>query len=163
MLIDGTRTGIIHDGDLPGPHGFTWGFIALEYYALILNRVMAVLFTARNMVIVRVGDVVIAPHHLTDDWYEPLAYQTRRMVARYAGVAVESDEVLRLDRVNRRAPLSEISGAAFEHAGKWGMGSVPYSGKIFLHGTRHRDELILLGNQSGDEIVAQLRRTTAAP
>jgi hypothetical protein len=29
-LIKGTATGILRDGDLPGPRGFLWAFAALE-------------------------------------------------------------------------------------------------------------------------------------
>jgi hypothetical protein len=38
-LIHGNRSGIYFDGEISGPHGLLWGFIALEYYALIINRV----------------------------------------------------------------------------------------------------------------------------
>lgn len=162
MLIKGTQATIIRDGDLPGPHGFTWGFIGLEYYGLILNRVMAVLFSTRSVTIVRVGDVVAAPHHVTDAHYDPLAYVGPRMAAKYSSVAVESDEVLRIDRVNRRVPLSEVRSVTFEDSAKWGMGSVPYSGKIFLHATGRPREFVLLGNQSGEKIVAHLSKTLPA-
>lgn len=162
MLIAGTSSALIHDGDLPGPRGFTWGFIALEYYALILNRVMGVLFTSHYAVIVRVGDVVAAPTQVTEAHYDPLAYVTGRMARRYKAVAAESDEVLRIDRVNRRVPLSSIIGSRFEPRKKWGMGSVPYSGLVYLTQGSEERQFILLGNQDGNEIAARLRETLHA-
>jgi hypothetical protein len=163
VLIEGTRLVIIHEGDLPGPRGFTWGFIGLEYYALILNRVMGVLFTERNVVIVRVGDVVMAHRYVSVADYWPLVHVTPRMAAKYSAVAVESDEVLRIDRVNRRVPLSDLRNATFHASSKWGMGSVPYSGKIFLHGAGRPREFILLGNQSGEKTVAKVLKTLPPP
>jgi hypothetical protein len=162
MLIVGTKSGVIHDGDIPGPRGYSWGFVAMEYYALILNRMMAVLISSRNLTVVRVGDVVMAPRQVTPSWYEPLAYLTNRMASRYAPVAVESDELLKIDRSNRRVALATIGAVSFEHRAKWGMGSVPHSGLIYLENGNGRTEFILVGNQDGKEIAAKLRAALTA-
>jgi hypothetical protein len=104
----------------------------------------------------------MAPQHVTPSWYEPLAYLTDRMASRYAPVAVESDELLKVDRANRRVALATIAAVSFEHRAKWGMGSVPHSGRLFLQNVNGRTEFVLVGNQNGEEIAAKLREALSA-
>ena len=162
MLVKGSISGVLTHGSLPGPRGFTWGFVALEYYALILNRVMAVLFSSNDVVIVRVGGVVAAPQPVHDIHFKPLAYVTPGMADRYSSIAMESDELLEIDRANRKLPLSEVIGARFEHRRKWGMGTVPYSGIVYLQIGASEREFVLLGDQDGAEIASLLNRSLRA-
>jgi len=157
----GTESGIIRDGDLPGPHGFFWGFIALEYYALIANRVLAILETSHHVIVIRVGGLVVAPLHLTNAWYEPRFYVSDSLLAKYAPVAAESAEVLKVSRANRRIALSGITVVTFTTRPKWGMGSVPYSGRIIIATAASTREFILLGNQRGEELAAKLNSASA--
>jgi len=163
VFIEGTRSGILHDGDLPGPHGFIWGFVGLEYYGLILNRVIAVLLSPRSLVILRADATVIAPHHLSEAWFEPTFYLTARILNRYSPMAMESDELLHIDRANRRMSLNDIATVQFEPKAKWGMGSVPHSGKIFIGTIERREEIILLGNQNGSQIQDRIVKSIAPP
>ena len=118
-LIAGTQEALLNEGDLAGPHGFTWGFVALEYYALIANRVLAVLATPHDLVVVRAGGSVMAPHHLTEAWYNPYAYLEERVLSRYAPMGVGSDELLKVDRANRRIPWKTITAVTFAATRKW--------------------------------------------
>jgi hypothetical protein len=157
-LIVGDQANILRPGDIAGPHGFSWGFVALEYYAFIANRVMAVLLTGRAAVVLQVGGMVAAPHDVTAEWYDPLSFVAPRFETRYAPFAAESDELLRLHRANRRIALTDITSINADTTAKWGMGTVPYSGRIFVATASQRYEFILLGNQDMSAIVEQLNR-----
>jgi hypothetical protein len=118
--------------------------------------------TARHFVLIRTGGVVIAPHHPTDAWYLPLMYTSEKLLSKYAPMAADSDEVLKVSRGNRRIAWESVISANFAHRRKWGMGSVPYSGRIVIATATQQLELILLGNQNGEEIETRLRRATFA-
>jgi len=138
------------------------GFIALEYYALIANRVLAVLLTTRDVLVIKAGGFVMAPAYVSEEWHWPLYYTSESLLTKYAGIPADSSEILNISRANRRLPLNSIGSVDFVVRRKWGMGSVPYSGRILLSTLSRRHEFILLGNQSGDEITTQLRSAVFA-
>jgi hypothetical protein len=161
-LITGQNSGVFFDGDVPGPHGFLWGFIALEYYALILNRVRMLLVTSTEFIAINAGGPIAAPSVLSDAWYEPFAYLDDRKVRAYENITAQSDDLLRVSRTNWKCSLTELSSVSFDTKSKWGMGSVPYSGRVFITVKGTERELILLGNQDGKEIERALK-TGQAP
>src|SRR6185503_2870058 len=151
-LVTEQNSGLLWDGDILGPHGFLWGFVALEYYALISNRVWMLLITRENLVAINAGGLVMAPLIASEQWYEPAFYLNRRRVRRYEFLAADSDDVLRVSKANWRGRLAEIRSVTFKQVSKEGMGTVPYSGRLFVSVGERRHDLILLGLQDGKEI-----------
>jgi hypothetical protein len=146
--------------DVP-PYGFAWSFVALEYYALILNRVYLVL----------VGDRVVAGAYMRgpiaavpfpETAWQPGYWLSERQLRRYGGVDVSGAEFPGRHWFNFQLRRSEIADVRFNARPKWGMGTVPYSGRLHvtLRSGRQR-ELILLGGQDGPSIRDRLLPSAA--
>ena len=141
-----------------GPKGYRWSFVALEYYALILNRTYKV-FVADGLIC---GAIVrgwlAAPILPGAQWYDPDSYPRERILRRYNGVDVTAPEFQRRNLWNFQIDKQDLADVEFDPAPKWGMGSVPYSGRIHLYlRTGGSRELILLGAQDGPGIRDRLR------
>ena len=146
--------------DVP-PYGFTWSFVALEYYALILNRVYLML----------VGDRVLAGAYMRgpiaavpfpETAWQPGYWLSERQLRRYGGIDVSGPEFPGRHWFNFQYPRTEIADVRFNPRPKWGMGTVPYSGRLHmtLRSGRQR-ELILLGRQDGPSIRNRLLPSAA--
>ena len=160
-LIAGRDSRVLWDGDIPGPHGFVWGFVALEYYALVLNRLWVLLITNDSFVAVNAGGPIAAPLVVSEAWHDPFSYVSDRRIRRYEFLASQSDDVLRVSRANWKCSLSELSNISFTAAWKWGMGTVPYSGRLFVTAGGRRHDYVLVGQQDGSEIEKALRSGVA--
>lgn len=134
-----------------------WSFIAMEYYALILNRTY----------LVRVGDGKITGsicRGLTavEGGGDRL---TREITARLAVHGNLSDPASYVDgatlskshRANFVISLSKVQSVAYDPRKKWGMGYYPHDGRVTIVTPEQKRELIILGAQSGLEIVARLK------
>jgi hypothetical protein len=135
-----------------------WHFVALEYCYGMLNRTYVV-FVADAMICgARVRGLLPAPLVVNERWFDPYFFPRPDIVKRYTGVDLTTPEFKRLSVANFQVPLNEVEDARFNAEPKWGMGTVPYSGRIHL---RLRDgtsrELILLGKQDGPALVERLR------
>jgi hypothetical protein len=140
------------------PHGYDWSFVALEYYALILNRTYKVFVTDDTIAGAIVRGWLASPPLPTDEWLDPDFYLRERILHRYTGIDIRSDAFLRRNYWNFQTPRATIADVEFTRAPKWGMGSVPYSGRIILYFRQGgSQELILLGQQDGPAIRDRLR------
>jgi hypothetical protein len=141
-----------------GPTGYDWSFVALEYYSLILNRTYKIFVTDDLVCGAIVRGVLPAPLIPSDEWYDPNFYPSERTLRRYDDVSVKSTRFARINLWNFQTPRASIADVEFTTEPKWGMGSVPYSRRIFLY---YREggsqELILLGLQDGPGIRDRLR------
>ena len=143
---------------VPGPTGYQWSFVALEYYAFILNRTYKIFVTEELVCGAIVRGLLPSPPIASAPWYDPNFYPRQRILRRYDNVDVSSDAFARKSYWNFQLPRSEIADVRFTSAPKWGMGNVPYSGRIILHYRLGRSrELILLGRQDGPSICDLLR------
>jgi hypothetical protein len=135
-----------------------WYFVALEYYSGISNRTYVVLVTNDAICGAIARHILPAPIHVTDRWHDPLFYPRPALVAKYRELEAGSVEFLAKDRANFRLGREEVEGVDFTADAKWGMGKVPYSGRLLLslRGGRRR-ELILLGTQDGLLLRDRLR------
>jgi len=135
-----------------------WHFVALEYYLGILNRTYAVFVTDRMLCGAKVRGLLAAPVNPNQRWRDPYFYPRPKLVASYTGVDLESSSFKTLNSSNFQVSKDQVDRVEFDDSPKWGMGTVPYSGRIFLHmrGGGKR-ELILLGNQHGSQIAERLR------
>ena len=135
-----------------------WGFVALEYYWLILNRRYLVTVGPAKIVGLRVGGVVVSPSRFSPgmDSPNPLDYVDSDLEDSYDGVDPFSVTALRMDSANFSIDRASVTSVAFYRA-KWGMGAVPYSGRVVLYSDRRRiKELIFLGDQDGAGIARKL-------
>ncbi|MEJ0034929.1 MAG: hypothetical protein WDO68_02385 [Gammaproteobacteria bacterium] len=135
-----------------------WHFVALEYCYGMLNRTYVVFITDAMICGARVRGLLPAPLAVDERWFDPYFFPRPDIVKRYTRVDLTSPRFKHLSVANFQIPFSEVRDIQFNAAPKWGMGTVPYSGRIHL---RHHDgatrELILLGKQDGPALVARLR------
>ena len=135
-----------------------WHFVALEYSYGMLNRTYVVFVTDAMICGARVRGLLPAPLAVTERWFDPYFFPRPDIVTRYTRVDLTSPEFKRLSVANFQIRLNKVEDVRFNAAPKWGMGTVPYSGRIHL---RLRDgttrELILLGKQDGPALIERLR------
>ena len=135
----------------------SWHFVAMEYCYGVLNRTYLVFVTERMICGAKVRGPLAQPMLVTERWQDPNFYPAPRAVKRLAGVNLEKPEFLNLAGANFQMARSEVVGVDFTDAPKWGMGTVPYSGRLILRlrGGGQR-ELILLGRQDAAALKARL-------
>jgi hypothetical protein len=142
-----------------GPRGYDWAFVALSYHTLILNRAYVVLVSEEVVAGAVARRIVMSPGAApADEWNNPWFYTKERLVRRYNGIDVRSDAFLAVDRGGFRIDRRELADVTVDLSPKWGMGYVPYSGRINLRTRDGRSrELILLGRQDAGLIRDRLR------
>ena len=114
-------------------------FVAMEYYALILNRTLLVLLTetsligvvANGLVSVRIGagpltSIITENLSIHGDLDNPLSYLKDKYLNRARHVDLLGDELLKLNRANFRMRFDEISEVTYDPRKKWGMGYYPH-------------------------------------
>lgn len=146
------------------PKGLRFSFVAMQYHTFMLNRTYLVMVSEHNVCGAVVRGIIPSPPLVTARWYDPASYPRQRKVNQYAGVDLDGPDFLSIHRSNFRLPLREIVEVEFVTSPKWGMGNVPYSGRLWLHDSKKRHELILLGKQDGPLLANRLReavRTTS--
>jgi hypothetical protein len=138
------------------PYGFTWSFVALEYYAGILNRVYLLLVGDRVLAGAYMGGPIAAvPRPATSE--QPGYWLSERRLRDYAGVDVSGPDFCSQHWFNFQYPRSTIVDVRYNARPKWGMGNVPYSGRLHIAFRESRErELILLGRQDGPAIRDRL-------
>lgn len=134
-----------------------WSFVAMHYYALILNRTFRVWVTDKYVCGIHEGNTIASPTSTVGaEWQKPQNYINLHLERKYKDINLESDEFLSLDKANFRIPRSDIIRIDY-HPKKWGMGRVPYSGRLVLvTNTSGKIELILLGKQDATTISRRL-------
>jgi hypothetical protein len=134
-----------------------WNFVAMEYCYGMLNRTFLVFVTANTLCGARVRGPMSAPMMVSERWYNPHFYPRFRLVEKYAHMNIESPSFLKVSSANFQIPRQQLESCEFTAKPKWGMGTLPYSGRLLLHlrnGTTR--ELILLGEQNGPELLTKL-------
>jgi hypothetical protein len=139
------------------PHALGW-FVALEYFQVIDNRTFIVFYTKNALCGAYVRGTVSAPVHLTDRWKDPLFYPRASLVAKLRAFDIESPAFLTQNKANFQIRREDVESVEHSDAKKWGMGQLPYSGRLFvqIRGGRRR-EFVLLGVQDGPALAALLR------
>jgi hypothetical protein len=126
----------------------TWTFVAMQYYFGILNRTYLVFATESFLCGAKVKGAISAPRAPDARWNDPLFYVSPHLAGKYTRMDVTSEEFLRGCGANFQIAKSEIRDVEFSSKPKWGMATVPYSGRIVLRMKSGKSiELILLGNQ----------------
>ncbi len=128
----------------------SWSFVAMEYYALILNRTFLLTVT-RDRLDARVcrgitsidGGPVQSLMAVHGDINDPNAYVNNELLAKP-------------NRANVTLPLTSITSVEYTPKKKWGMGYYPHDGRVFVRTATRKREFIILGNQSGQQIASDL-------
>jgi hypothetical protein len=135
----------------------SWNFVAMEYCYGMLNRTYLVFVTPTMICGSRVRGLISAPMAITARHYNPYFYARPSAVAKYSHMNIESADFLKLSRANFQIARRDLERCEFTKQPKWGMGTLPYSGRLILHlrndSTR---ELILLGSQDGPNLQVRL-------
>ncbi len=134
-----------------------WSFVAMEYYALILNRTY--LITIRDGALC---GVVCRGLTSTEGDDDPLTKITTGKLAVHGDLNdpksyVNAERIKQHDSANFLIPFSDISMVTYDPRKKWGMGYYPHDGRVFVESDGKKREFIILGNQSGNEIAERLR------
>lgn len=132
-------------------------FIAMEYYGLILNRTYFIVATKESFAGVKVGGLVASPPMEKQELFNPRHYMGNADLTLIQSKLNSSRFTSKSEHGFFNYPWSAVKGFSFSDKPKWGMGNVPYSGRLFvaLADGRQR-ELILLGKQQGLNLLDQL-------
>jgi hypothetical protein len=132
-------------------------FIAMEYYGLILNRTYFVVATKESVAGVKVGGPVASPPMARQELFNPRHYLGNTDLTLAQGKLNQSRSTSKSEPGFFNFPWRDVKGLSFSDKPKWGMGNVPYSGRLFvvLADGRQR-ELILLGRQDGANLLKHL-------
>ncbi|MGD9583113.1 MAG: hypothetical protein AB7V26_05495 [Lysobacterales bacterium] len=79
------------------------------------------------------------------------------------GSYVNEHRLKRSSGANFSVRLEEICTVEYKPRKKWGMGYYPHDGRVLIGTAERTRELIILGNQSGQEISARLTAVVGRP
>ena len=138
-------------GEARHKHG-PLGFVAMEYYALILNRSFIILIAEDGLYGWKFHGIVSS--------FDPEFY--------FEAEALLEDPTLRPGArtfASRRSffiAYNQIQSVDFIPGPKWGMGWIPHSGRLTVRVNRRQREFIILGAASGSVISGAIRSKLAA-
>ena len=137
-------------------------FVAMQYYALVLNRTYKVFVTDAMLCGAKVRGLTASPPIPLDGQLRPNDWANTLASSLYDRLDVTSAAFLKMNFANFQMHWQDIDRVEFDASPKWGMGNVPYSGRIFLRLKSGRSkELILLGSQDGPTLADQLNQAKA--
>ena len=155
-------------------------FIALQYHTLFLNRRLLVLVDEEELRVIKVGGMLSDQHptsflvnailesmQVRTDRAYALSYIQSKYVNKYSRFSDFSGQVVEADRCNFIISYSKILDIEKITKWKWGMGSVPYTGRLKVKTENKVHEFIILGNQNldqlHDEILKNINAQNIAP
>jgi hypothetical protein len=140
-------------------------FIAMEYYGLILNRTYLIILANNKLTGMVVNGLVSVETHgkgaiitnqlaIKGDLTNPYAYIKKSYFDKVKNLDLFEEELLKVNKSNFRININDISNAVYDSRKKWGMGTYPHDGKVYLETkTGKKREFIILGNQRGSDIA----------
>jgi hypothetical protein len=137
----------------------TWHFVAMEYYALILNRTYLVSVGQASITgkVCRGLTAVESGTSLT-------RYITRQLAVHGnlndPSSYVSDHQLSRQNNADFSFSTNDIVSVSFNPNRKWGMGHYPHDGRVIILTPEKRWEFIILGNQSGREIAGRISEIT---
>jgi hypothetical protein len=133
------------------------GFVAMEYYWLILNRSFLVFIASDGLYGWKFEGAVDASN---TSYFEPYAAMLHDPEFRKSPAALSK---LARQRGSFYIPRNLVLSAEYDPAHKWGMGPIPHSGKLRLRLANGRTrEFILMGSVDGDSIRQEVLSGVAA-
>ncbi|MBT9393673.1 hypothetical protein KLP40_10910 [Hymenobacter sp. NST-14] len=142
-------------------------FVAMEYYNLIMNRIFLVLVTHEKLIALKVNGMVsiesggnilanemVKSLVVRGDLSNPYSYIKEKYIRDIENINFLSDEALNKHKGSFVISRDDIKSAWHNSNKKWGMGYYPHDGRVYIETVQGGNkELIILGNQSGEEIV----------
>ena len=138
---------------------FPVAFIAMEYWAFLLNRTFLVFVRDNYLWGIKVKGIVGAPPPPFEKrWNNLEHFLTNKFLRRHPEIATPSDTLVRKSWCNFRINVATIEAIVFDPTPKWGMGTIPHSGKLYIafEGGKQR-EFILISDQDGYALVSDLQ------
>jgi hypothetical protein len=135
----------------------------MEYYGLILNRTYFIAAARESIAGFKVSGLVVSPPMARQELFNPRHYLGHADLNRFHGLLNQSRTELRSEHALFNYPWSTVARITFSSKSKWGMGNVPYSGRLFVTLTDGQQrEFILLGKQNGPHLLEQLNAIRSA-
>ena len=144
--------------DLPVPLGAIWGFVALQYHTLILNRVYVVCVGTDSLIGLVGRGIVAQPVLVAEAMFNPTWWPRRAKLLKYPPLQFADQAVVSAASANFRVSFGDVESITYTADKKWGMGTVPYSGRIFIGVGGKAREFILLGREDGRAVCNRLRQ-----
>lgn len=134
-------------------------FIAMEYYAIILNRSFAVVAGNKMLCGAKAIGLVASPRdgYGIYLWRNPGNFISPKTIAKYQRIDPESAQFLKIDSANFQINYVDITTVRFSAKKKLSMGAITHAGSLYITTNNGKKrEFILLGKQDGDDIQSQL-------
>lgn len=142
-------------------------FVAMQYYALILNRTFLVILTndvligikVNGLISIESGGNVIAKEisktmAVRGDLQNPYSYVKSKYIDEVQDCELLDGSILTHDKSNFIIKRADIKNAYYDPKKKWGMGYYPHDGKVYIETfDGKKKEFIISGNQSGNKIA----------
>ncbi|MBK6825903.1 MAG: hypothetical protein IPG86_03035 [Chitinophagaceae bacterium] len=145
-------------------------FVAMEYYMLVLNRTYLILLI-NNKLIGLLGNGLISLEAKGDifsskianslsvrgDLRNPHSYLKEKYIRNIENINLLDGSILKKGFSNFIIDKERIKDAWYDPSKKWGMGYYPHDGKVYIKTNKRKTrEFIILGNQSGADIVNRI-------
>lgn len=144
--------------------------MAVEYYALMLNRTLIVLLTPTHLLGVKVNGMLsveggkdpitraITRAMAVQDVNNPYAYGRGKYLNEVAELDLASEEIIQKSSGNFRLAYADITNVQHDPRKKWGMGPYPHDGKVYVTTKAgQKKELILVGQQNGAAVAQAIQ------
>lgn len=142
-------------------------FVAMEYYYLIINRTFLVIKTkgfligiqGNGLVSVEGGEDILTRQITSNmaikgDLTNPYSYLKNKYLEKIADLNLIDGSIITANKTNFLMKLSDIKSAVYNPSKKFGMGPYPHDGRVTIETFENKKrEFIILGNQSGEDIV----------
>lgn len=141
-------------------------FIAMEYYALVLNRTFLVLLHQGQMIGLKANGLISAQGgndpltfaitsamSINGELENPYSYIRGKFLNKLNGLDILGEDILNTSNCNFRLATKDIMNVTHNPNKKWGMGPYPHDGRVIITTRDQKSrEFIILGAQSGQKV-----------
>jgi len=135
-------------------------FAAMDYGLFRLNRTYKLFVTDRLLCAAKVGGQTWS---VSPAMRNPAYWVETKSAQLYAGLDVTSQMFLRVNEANFQIDWREVAAIDYRPQKKAGLAGTPHSGSLIFRSTKGETlELVLVGDQDGDALQAELDRIRTA-
>ncbi|MFK8056595.1 MAG: hypothetical protein AB8F78_10785 [Saprospiraceae bacterium] len=141
-------------------------FVAMEYYALMMNRTFLILITDEYLIGLKTNGLISAEGgrdpltrtitksmSIQNNLSNPYSYMNGKYLRELENLNIFEDKILKISNSNFRIKRQDIKTVLYDKSKKWGMAHYPHDGKVYVKIRSGKSkELIILGSQSGSDI-----------
>lgn len=142
-------------------------FVAMEYYWLVMNRTFLIILTKEKIIGIQGNSAIsveggkdILTKQITKsmavrgDLTNPYSYLKNKYLNQIEYDDLLDGSILNKNKTNFIIDKRDVKNAYYDSSKKFGMGYYPHDGKVYIETYDNKKrEFIILGNQSGQEIV----------